>query len=151
MLFCELHSRVLGGIQLGLLVEVPLCEIDGRVLACSLGLVAREHPAWAAGGGAALRDWRPGAGMQFGALVDAVLQACCCFASLTVLGGIHLGLLVEVPLCEVLGSMQFGVLVRGRVLGGMGRWWRCRFARLAVGCWWMLFCEFDGRVPLPSQ
>ena len=70
MLFCELDGRVLGGTQLGLLVEVPLCEIDGRVLAYSLGCWwmlfceldgARGHPAWAAGGGAALRDWRPGA------------------------------------------------------------------------------------------
>ena len=42
MLFCELD-----GIQLGLLVEVPLCEIGGRVLG----------------------------GMQFGVLVDAVLRA----------------------------------------------------------------------------
>ena len=72
-------------LRLGLLVEVPLCKIDGRVLACSLGCWwmlfceldgARRHPAWAAGGGAALRDWRPGArGMQFGVLVDAALRA----------------------------------------------------------------------------
>ena len=42
-----------------------LCELDG----------ARGHAAWAAGGGAALRDWRPGArGMQFGVLVDAALR-----------------------------------------------------------------------------
>ena len=38
---------MLGGIQLGLLVEVPLCEIDGRVLG----------------------------GMQIEMLVDAVLRA----------------------------------------------------------------------------
>ena len=62
---CCASLTVLGGIQLGLLVEVPLCEIDGRVLACSLGcwwMLFCEldgdsgHPAWAAGGGAALRD-----------------------------------------------------------------------------------------------
>ena len=103
---------MLGGIQLGLPVEVPLCEIDGRVLICSLGCWwmlfceldgARGHPAWAAGGGAA---W--GAG------------GCC--ASLTVLGGIQLGLLVEVPLCEI----------DGRVLA------------CSLGCWWMLFCELHG-------
>ena len=60
---CEIGGRVLGDIQLGLLVEVPLCEIDGRVLAYSLGCWwmlfceldgARGHPAWAAGGGAAI-------------------------------------------------------------------------------------------------
>ena len=77
---------MLGGIQLGLLVEVPLSEIGGRVLggmrfgvlvtagcwaACSLGPGARQHVVRGAGGGAALRDWR--AGMQFGVLVDAVL------------------------------------------------------------------------------
>ena len=50
---------MLRGIQLG---EVPLCEIGGRVLGgmqfgvfCELD-GARGHPAWAAGGGAALRD-----------------------------------------------------------------------------------------------
>ena len=32
---------------------------------------------WGAGGGAALRDWRPGAGGQFGVLVDASLTAGC--------------------------------------------------------------------------
>ena len=77
---------MLGGIQLGLLVEVPLCEIGGMQFgvlvtagcwtACSLGPGARGHVVWGAGGGAALRDWRPGAeGMQFGVLVDAVLRA----------------------------------------------------------------------------
>ena len=77
-----------------------------------------------------MRDWRPGAGMQFGACG-------CCFASLTVLGSIQLGLLVEVPLCEidsrVYGACSLGVLVEvprarehavwragdGRVLRGM--------------------------------
>ena len=47
VLFCESgDGRVLGGMQFQVLVEVLLCEIDGRVLgACS----------WA-GGGAGLRD-----------------------------------------------------------------------------------------------
>ena len=70
------------------------CELDG----------ARGHPAWAAGGGAALRDWRPGGrehavwgagdgrllgGMQFGALAlrdwrpGARGAGGCCFASFT--------------------------------------------------------------------
>ena len=63
----------------------------GGAGACSLGPGARGHVVWGAGGGAALRDWRPGArgmqfeldgwvlgGMQLGrwrCLVDAVLQA----------------------------------------------------------------------------
>ena len=32
MLFCELHGRVLVGMQSGVLVEVLFCEIDGQVL-----------------------------------------------------------------------------------------------------------------------
>ena len=100
MLFCELD---VGGIQLGLLVEVPLCKIGGRVLACSLGCWwmlfceldgARGHPAW---GGAALRDWRPGAGCSLGCWWML-------FCELDV-GGIQLGLLVEVPLCEIDGRV----------------------------------------------
>ena len=93
-------GRVLGGMWFGALVEVALCEIGGRVLgACSLGC-------W----------W-----MLFCELDGQVLGAVwgaggCCFASLTVLGGIQLALLVEVPLCEI---------------GGLG-------------CWCMLFCELDG-------
>ena len=45
---------MLGGIQLGLLVEVPLCEIESRVYgACSLGVLvevprARGHAVWRA-------------------------------------------------------------------------------------------------------
>ena len=99
---------MLGGMQFGVLVTA------GCWAACSLGPGARQHVVRGAGKGAALRDWRPGAR---GHAVWGV--GGCCFASLTVLAGIQLGLLVEVPPCEiggrVLGGMQFGVLV----LGGM--------------------------------
>ena len=46
MLFCELDGRVLGGIQLGLLVEVSFCEVDGRVLG--------GHAVWGVGARAVL-------------------------------------------------------------------------------------------------
>ena len=83
--------------------------------ACSLGPGARQHVVRGAGKGAALRDWRPGARGH------AVWGAGgCCFASLTVLAGIQLGLLVEVPPCKI-GGRVLGVWGAGdgRVLGGM--------------------------------
>ena len=47
--------------------------------------------------------------MQFGVLVDAV----------SVLGGIQLGLLAEVPLCEIGGRVLGACSCDGRVLDGM--------------------------------
>ena len=68
MLFCELDGRVLGGIRLGLLVEVPLCEIDG-VLKMQFGVLGEVLFCQS--------DGRVLGGMQSGVLVR------CCFASLT--------------------------------------------------------------------
>ena len=31
-MICEIESRVLGGMQFGVLVDVLFCELDGRVL-----------------------------------------------------------------------------------------------------------------------
>ena len=158
---CELDGRVLGGIQLGLLVEVPLCKIGGRALACSLGRWwmlfckldgARGHPAW---GGAALRDWRPGAGCSLGCWWML-------FCELDV-GGIQLGLLVEVPLCEidgrVYGACSLGCQWRCRVLEGMqfgvvvtaGCWGHVVWGRVLGGMWFgalveVPLCEIGGRV-----
>ena len=59
---------VLGGIQLGLLVEVPLSEIGGRVLGMQFGVLvevprARGHAVWGAGDGRVLGDiWGAGGG-----------------------------------------------------------------------------------------
>ena len=98
MLFCELDGRVLRGMQFGVLVGVPH---------------ARRHAVWGAGDGwvlghvvwgwvVALRDWRPGAGGCWWMLL----------CELDGRAGIQLGLLVEVPLCEI----------DGRVLGGHAVW-----------------------------
>ena len=97
---------MLGGMQFGVLVTAGCCG------ACSLGPGARGHVVWGAGGGAALRDWRPGAGgMQFGVLVDASLTAGC-----------QLGLLVEVP-----GGCSLGCLC------SRGAWWCWCWCRCCSG------------------
>ena len=92
--------------------------------ACSSGPGARGHVVWGAGGGAALRDWRPGARGH------AVLGAGGCELDGRVLGGIQLGLLVEVPggccssltsrgawwcwcWCRCCSGVLFEVLVKG--------------------------------------
>ena len=87
---CELEVRVLGGMQFGVLVDAVLGESNlGCWWRCRFARLTAGcwHAVWGAGGccfggiqlgllvEAALRDWRPGAGMQFGVLVDAVLRA----------------------------------------------------------------------------
>ena len=72
VLLCELDGRVLGVSSLGCWWRRRFARLTAGCWhavwgagGCCFG--ARGHPAWAAGGGAALRDWRPGArGMQFG-------------------------------------------------------------------------------------
>ena len=44
-MICEIEGRVLGGMQFGVLVEVLLCELDGRV-----------PGAWGASSGGVLRE-----------------------------------------------------------------------------------------------
>ena len=100
---------MLGGIQLGLLVEVPLCEIGGRVLgACSLGcwwMLFCEL------------DGRVLGGIQLGLLVEVPL----CEIDGRVLA-YSLGCWWML-FCELDGAR-----------GHPACWWRCRFARLAAGC-----------------
>ena len=48
--FASLTAGCHGGMQFGVLVEVPLCEIDGWVLG------GMQFGVWGAGGGAVLRD-----------------------------------------------------------------------------------------------
>ena len=103
---------MLGGMQFGVLVTAGCCG------ACSLGPGARGHVVWGAGGGAALRDWRPGAGGH------AVWGAGGCELDGRVLGGIQLGLLVEVPggccfaslMARCQGACSLGVLLTARAL-----------------------------------
>ena len=47
---------MLGGMQFGALVEVPLCEIRGHAVWGVGRPSARGHVVWGAGGGAVLRD-----------------------------------------------------------------------------------------------
>ena len=54
--FCEIHGRVLGGMQFGLLVQ-GLCwgAVDGADAFCKIdGRVLRGHAVWGAGAGAVL-------------------------------------------------------------------------------------------------
>ena len=139
MLFCELDGRVLGGMQLGVLVEVPLCEIDGRVLG--------GNAVWVVGGGAVLRERWPGArghaiwgasevllceldgrGMQFGALVTAGCWGACSLGPGQVVWGAGGS--------AALRDWRPGARGHGFCFArasSLGCLWRCRFARLTVG------------------
>ena len=64
-------GRVLGGMWFGALMEVPLCEIGGRVLGGMQFL----------GAGGCELDGRVLGGIQLGLLVE--VPGGCCFASLT--------------------------------------------------------------------